>query len=357
VNLEDLISKNRSLRAAHAGRRCFIVANGPSLAAQDLLPMRDDVKITVTSFFKHPQARAVRPDYWVLADPYFWSEPDKYFKPQLELAQQAAVPTKLLVPTGGFACFAGAPLGPLIDLFFFHYDGNRGIDSPIDLTTGVPPFGQNVVMVCLMIAFYLGCNPIYLVGCDHDFMKTTRDEYEGMKVAHFYPGALNAASEHLTWAQWSAAMQRMTFEYEQLRAYAERWGFQVFNATRGGCLEIFPRVEYESLFAPGPADAAAAPVGEPMGEPMALAGAAIELLNGGDAAGALVLVQAALARNVGRPDRVEGLEYVKALCLARLGRVGEAIVLARQDRLVNPGNRHKSETLLAELERARDNGW
>ena len=347
MNLEDLLAKNRPLAGAHAGRRCFVIANGPSLAVQDLRPLEHDVKIVVTGFFRHPQARQVRPEYWVLADPYFWAEPDKHFRPVLELAQEAAVPTRLFMPTGGAATFASAALGPLIDLHFVHYDGARGIDRPIDFTQGVPPFGQNVVIVALMLALYLGCDPIYLVGCDHDFMKTRREEYEGMRVAHFYPGSVNAASEHLSWDQWSAAMQRMVFEYEQLRAYAARWGFHVFNATRGGALEVFPRVDYESLFAPGPTPTPAAAV---VGEPHALAGAAIEKLNAGDAATALVLVDAALARNVVRPDRVEGLEYVKALALAKLGRTAEALVMARQDRLVNPANAAKSQTLVEELE-------
>ena len=55
--IEDLLQKNRMLRDLHAGKRCFIVGNGPSIKAQDLTPLRDEVTIVVSSFFRHSQAR------------------------------------------------------------------------------------------------------------------------------------------------------------------------------------------------------------------------------------------------------------------------------------------------------------
>ena len=36
--------------------------------------------------------------------------------------------------------------------------------------------------------------------------------------------------------------------YEKLKVYAEERGVKIYNATRGGALEVFTRVDFEKLF-------------------------------------------------------------------------------------------------------------
>ena len=36
--------------------------------------------------------------------------------------------------------------------------------------------------------------------------------------------------------------------YEKAKRYGDEHGIQIFNATRGGMLEVFPRVTLDSLF-------------------------------------------------------------------------------------------------------------
>jgi hypothetical protein len=354
MRLEDLLAKNRALHHRHAGERCFIVANGPSLAGQDLARLEGEHLIVVSWFHRHELARRLAPAYWVIADPGAWTRDDQPFLPALQRVHELGIPTKLLLPSGGFARFSAINTAPFIDVHYLHFDTQARLDAPVDLSRPVPPMAQNVVVVALLLALHLGCSPIYLVGCDHDFLGTSREDFQAKRERHFYPEQSPASyAGEFTWEQFSAAMDRLRTEYRALADHAGRFGFSVQNATRGGCLEAFPRVEYESLFAPGAAPAQAP---APAAEPLPLAGAAIERLNAGDAATALVLADAALTRNVGRTDRVEGVEYVKALCLARLGRLDDALVLARLDAHLNPGNRASAERLVGELEQARAGG-
>ena len=348
MKLEDVLAKNRALHRLHSGQRCFIVANGPSLAEQDLTRLEGEHLIVVSWFHRHGLAKQLSPAYWVIADPGAWTREDHPFLPALQRVHELGIPTKLFMPSGGIHRFSAVNTAPFIDIHYLHFDAGACLDAPVDLGRPVPPMAQNVVVVALLLALHLGCNPIYLVGCDHDFLGTRREDYEGKRETHFYPEQAPASyAGEFSWEQFSACMDRLRAEYQAIAAHAARFGYGVFNATRGGCLETFPRVEYESLFAPGAARAPA-----PVGEPLPLAGAAIERLNAGDPATALVLADAALARNVGAADRVEGVEYVKALCLARLGRLGEALLLARLDARLNPANRLNSERLAGELERA-----
>jgi len=352
MNLEDVLIKNKPLNNIHAGKRCFIIGNGPSINAQDITRLRNEIKITASSFFNHPDAKTVNPDYWILADPNFWLKPEVLFSPLIKVAMEKAITTKLFVPTGGFAYFSGINLGPLIDLHFFHYDRAKDIQSKIDLSSGVPPFGQNVIVVALMLAYHLGCNPIYFIGCDHDFMNVTQEEYENVKAEHFYiKQRPDKYSEHMGWNQWQAAMDRMNYEYYQLKHYAALWGFDVFNATPGGHFDTFPRVQYESLFVHlidflGKEEQQAYEA-----EAMTLARSAVKLMNEGAAGSALALLEASRRRNIHANEKTDGIEYLMALCLAKLGEYDRSMICAREDLARNPGNKEKTLVLIEQLGR------
>ncbi len=353
MNIQDLLKKNRTLKNLHAGKRCFIVGNGPSVKTQNLTLLKDEITIVASSFFRHPDAKVIHPEYWILADPSFWEKPEELFWPTLNLAVEKNVDVKLFVPTGGAPFFVKVNTGPLIDLHFYHYDNTRNIQSVIDFAAGIPPFGQNVIIICMMLAYYLGCNPIYCVGCDHDFLKLTKDDFDSSLPEHFYHNPdQKKYSEVLTWEQWQVAMARTTYQYDQLKQYAELWGFNVYNATTGGHFNVFPRVEYESLFLrpaglPGN-------LGHGAGEAdaMGLARCAAKLLNDGAADSALELLEVGLRRNLNTRNKVHGVEYLMALCLARLNRYGEALRFARQDRECNPPNYENAGVLIRQLEDA-----
>jgi hypothetical protein len=294
----------------------------------------------------------MHPKYWVFADPFIWEKPAEHFYPDFNIALEKAVDVKLFVPTGGARFFVQINAGPLIDLHFFHYDTAKDVQMLIDFTGGIPPFGQNVVIVSLMLAFFLGCNPIYFIGCDHDFLHFNREAYETSQVKHFYdnPGTYKD-SDTLTWEQYQSAMARVNYQYEQLKLYVSLWGFDVYNATRGGYLDHFPRVEYETLFVP-PIDFL-----ERKGqqgyeaEAMNLAQNAVKLMNEGAVDSALKLLEAARCHNFNTRKKVNGLEYLMALCLSKLGAYDRAMLHAREDWTRNADNRGKSMLLIEQLER------
>jgi hypothetical protein len=344
MNIQDILKKNRTLKNLHAGERCFIIGNGPSIKTQDITFLQNENTIVVSSFFSHPDARVIHPKYWVMADPNFWKKAEEHFWPILNLAVEKAVDVKLFVPTGGAEFFLKVNAGPLIDIHFFHYDGSKDINSTIDFAGGVPPFGQNVVIVSLMLAYYLGCNPIYFLGCDHDFMNFTKNDFENIIVQHFYSNPnQKVCSEVLTWDQWQASMARMSYEYDQLKQYAALWGFDVYNATPGGYFDTFPRVQYESLFVRSVDFLREDKRQAFEADAINLAQSAVKLMNEGANGSALELLEAALRRNQNTRKKVDGLEYLMALCLSKLGVYDRALIYAREDLTRNAGNKEKTE--------------
>ena len=42
---------------------------------------------------------------------------------------------------------------------------------------------------------------------------------------------------------------RLQVAYSKAKEYCDKRGVKIFNATRGGCLEVFPRIKLEDVLA------------------------------------------------------------------------------------------------------------
>lgn len=318
MQISHLLAKNAALRGRHRGRRAFVIGNGPSIARHDLGRLRDDVTITVNQFQRHPQLEELRPPYWMIADPLFWEQPDPYLFPVVRKLLETGIHTHLFCPLGGAQVLCSTPTGPLIDPHFFTYGEHFAGPGPIDLSRPIPHWGQNVIGPAIMLAFHLGCDPIYLIGCDHDFLKIEKQDYEGALFGHGFASKLTPASDRYDWDTWSYAMKRTLWEYERLRDYADVWGQRIYNATLGGYLEVFPRVDFDAVLAE-PASA--------LVDPHALARRAVTYLNEGDPlASDLLLAEA--ARQITPRTHVSGITALRAVCAARQGDLTRAHSLA-----------------------------
>ena len=87
----------------------------------------------------------------------------------------------------------------------------------------------------------MGLKKIYIIGADSEF-KNNAGEDEG---SHFIKGYndVNKKTKPYT-------IDPKTFfvGYKAAKYYADRHGIKIYNATRGGKLEVFERVDFDSLF-------------------------------------------------------------------------------------------------------------
>ena len=58
-----LTAPNANLRNIHQGKRCFILCNGPSVKRQDIRPLKDEIVISVSSGYLHPDYAEIAPAY------------------------------------------------------------------------------------------------------------------------------------------------------------------------------------------------------------------------------------------------------------------------------------------------------
>jgi hypothetical protein len=93
----------------------------------------------------------------------------------------------------------------------------------------------------------MGIREIYLLGVDFNFSEPSEKKgriliSEG-ESNHFHPNYRNPGE---IWAEPKLHQQKKAFE--EAGKAVEKMGGRVFNATRGGKLEVFPRVNFNELF-------------------------------------------------------------------------------------------------------------
>ena len=76
---------------------------------------------------------------------------------------------------------------------------------------------------------------IYLLGVDFSYGRNK----SGQKYTHFHEEKELTATG---FSQYDGA------SYEAAEAYTKKHGIKIYNATRGGYLEVFERVNFDNLF-------------------------------------------------------------------------------------------------------------
>jgi hypothetical protein len=110
------------------------------------------------------------------------------------------------------------------------------------------PSPQSVSIFALMVALQLGFGEIYLLGVDHTSLNFQNGQYT---YHHFYtgqqPNSLGEMPPPPDLETEFSSYVTLWRQYKALREVANARGVKIFNATRGGLLDVFPRVEFESL--------------------------------------------------------------------------------------------------------------
>ena len=132
---------------------------------------------------------------------------------------------------------------PPRDVIVFRLDVDSHMRGKRDLNITFSPDcfervcdGYTITYSCIQLAAYMGCTEIYLLGVDCNYTRTNHHAFG------FSPKeeTLNSID-----TQGEAMAQNMTAAYRVAREYAESHGITIFNATRGGKLEVFPRISLE----------------------------------------------------------------------------------------------------------------
>ena len=117
------------------------------------------------------------------------------------------------------------------------------------------PSAATVMTLMIELAMYMGFAGIYLIGvdCSNGFGSGGHfiKDYENkdmQKIERTRTMTLAKNGRRLSFEELGKYRQdRSMFAYAKLRKYADKHGIKIYNATRGGYLEEFERVNLDDL--------------------------------------------------------------------------------------------------------------
>lgn len=239
----------------HKGKRCFIIGNGPSLSLQDLEKLKQEISFGSNSIYALYAHTAWRPTYYCAWDPVFCKEMMSEKKSMFRLMEGCEATFTSLF-NDAIQYRDDADMEKLYYMRTMHEIANNGLPKFSEdcaecvYTSGTITYGM------LQLAIYMGIQEIYLLGVDcsysvevhEDNTVTQTDVINHMDIMEeeekrFYDANLDRHGvSSITY------IDQHLFGYRVARLYAESHGIKIYNATRGGRLEIFERVNFDSLF-------------------------------------------------------------------------------------------------------------
>ncbi len=217
----------------HAGERCFVIANGPSIATMDLSPLKNEVTFGMNRLYLIFDKMGFVPTYHSVINDLVVEQ---------FAADIAALPTTKFINWSQRNLFNEQE-----NLLYLRSYLNIEDKFSYDLTKGIYS-GGTVTYATLQLAYYMGFKEVYLVGLDHNFTDKgrpnateIREQAEDKNHFHpdYFPKGMKWQLPDLYRSELSYAMARQAFEAD---------GRAVKDATVGGKCQVFEKVALDMLF-------------------------------------------------------------------------------------------------------------
>lgn len=258
-----LMSRRPSPRSREEKDTIIVMGNGPSL--RDAMTDHRDVlmaypRLAVNLSALAPEFRELRPDYYILADIAFFLKEKTGKVPALwEALTSVDWPMTLFLPATARKMPEVRRLPTNITVKYYNLtpaEGWRWLMHPVyDLGLAMPR-PRNVLIPSIMSSMREGFRRIVLIGADHNWSKTLWVTDRNCVVSvqpHFYKDddkELRRAEEifrnvrlHEVYENYAIAFR----SYFNVKAYAERRGVEILNATPGSFIDAFPRISLDDL--------------------------------------------------------------------------------------------------------------
>lgn len=225
----------------HKGERCVVIGNGPSLSAADLETLHKNNVITfgTNRVFHIFNDTAWRPTYYMSEDLTILQSIQK------EIAQ---IPCKARFIPINHKWYENISV-PGATYFYLDYNSalaeTNGLS--LDAAKGIRCRGT-VTTTCIQLALYMGFKEIYLIGVDHNYSRyidSNGNVVEDPTVKDYFSNAYDTDFKDVI----GRNLGDTTLSYISVEELSKELGtFKVYNATRGGKLEVFQRVDFDSFF-------------------------------------------------------------------------------------------------------------
>lgn len=238
----------KSYKNKHAGERCFLVGNGPSLTMKDLEKIQNDVTFSCNLVYKIFDKTSWRPTYHCITDNIFTKTISKELLSKIQVPLFMNSTAYQAMKLNGKAKKSQKIISVQSIAKDPYYVKGNMLNYYVSSKATVMSF-------MIELAIYMGFKEIYLIGvdCSNGFVGQNShfiEDYENedmMRIEHKRAKNL-MRGKHMTLEELGKyRTDRAMFAYSVLRKFADAKGVKVYNATRGGYLEEFERVNLDDL--------------------------------------------------------------------------------------------------------------
>lgn len=231
----DYYQKDRlcKYKGIHRGERCFIIGNGPSLRMEDLevLAKQREICFGLNLIHVAYQNTRWRPDYICVSDTLT-------IKKTIEkVIKNNNCP--LFIADAFLRFYEDERMDERILPFCKLYPNeanNYEYGFSTDIREGICN-ADSVAYFALQIAVYMGFGEIYLLGMDNSDW-----------AFHFDEKYLEESDVFRENFDDAMASRRVSQAFQKAEEMSGRYGFKIYNATRGGSLEEHERVNFDKLY-------------------------------------------------------------------------------------------------------------
>jgi len=230
--------------------RAFLIGGGKSINETPIEKLHDEVTFGMNQIGLLYSETDWRPTYYLFFENVGSGRPDH------GVDFNSYVPYVAREMESGRRCFISEHLQPgLMEYTRYRLFQNvlyvpyRCPHMKLDVTYPGRPYAWHLPNLChyggtmniaIQLAFLMGYDPIYLLGCDLGYIPITSETTEDPN--HFHP-------DYWTWTDHGIRSMDKTLESMHINAKkeVEYHGRSIYNATVGGELEVYERVDIHEV--------------------------------------------------------------------------------------------------------------
>ena len=232
INKKNVESNRlKALKNSASRKRCFIVGNGPSLTMNDLDLIKDEDCFASNLIFKVFDKTQWRPKYYFIQDIYANVENGLDTLPQTtkKFYGDAFLRVHKDMKTKEVFCYKTKRCYKKVK---FSFDISKEVFTHYTIT-----------YTMIQAAVYFGYKEIILLGIDHNYALTV--DSRGKVIEN--KGVINHVFTDKNPREVVANLEGMNAAYLKARDVLAIKDISIFNSTRGGKLEWFPRMLLEDV--------------------------------------------------------------------------------------------------------------
>jgi hypothetical protein len=240
--LSENPEKLRALRNQHKNKRVFIIGNGPSLNVHDLEKISGEIAFGTNYIYKLFPKTSWRPKYYIAIDPNF-----------LRISHNDIPFSQFEMVFTGCPRMGGVQYSTAVNEVKIFQHSKFIVNKYCDLSAKISEdvsikfsIGYTVTFDAIQLAIYMGFTEIILLGVDFSYnsyrdLKGRVITIDNTNENHFYKDKTKPKKTDVPYHY------PCLHAYEEARKYADSHGKKILNATRGGKLEVFPRVDLDEV--------------------------------------------------------------------------------------------------------------